>query len=76
MLGEAANERLEKLIEEDSPMDHGWLRSRWSCKLLSLQLFGERLAEAGRETVRRALHRLEYRWRRPRPVPPEKDLKE
>ena len=73
LLGEAANERLEKLIEEDSPMDHGWLRSRWSCKLLSLQLFGERLAEAGRETVRRALHRLEYRWRRPRVVGPDKD---
>ena len=76
MLGEAANERLEKLIEEDSPMDHGWLRSRWSCKLLSLQLFGERLAEAGRETVRRALHRLEYRWRRPRVVGPDKDSPE
>ena len=76
LLGEAANERLEKLIEEDSPMDHGWLRSRWSCKLLSLQLFGERLAEAGRETVRRALHRLEYRWRRPRVVGPDKDSPE
>ena len=76
LLGEAANERLEKLIEEDSPMDHGWLRSRWSCKLLSLQLFGEKLAEAGRETVRRALHRLEYRWRRPRVVGPDKDSPE
>jgi putative transposase len=73
LLGEAANERLQKLIEEDSPMDHGWLRSRWSCKLIALQLFGERLAEAGRETLRRALHRLEYRWRRPRPVGPDKD---
>jgi hypothetical protein len=76
LLGETANERLEKLIEEDSPMDHGWLRWRWSCKLLSLQLFGERLAEAGRETVRRALHRLEYRWRRPRVVGPDKDSPE
>ena len=49
---------------------------RWSCKLLSLQLFGEKLAEAGRETVRRALHRLEYRWRRPRVVGPDKDSPE
>jgi hypothetical protein len=29
-----------------------------------------------RETVRRALHRLGFRWRRPRPVPPEKDSEE
>jgi putative transposase len=37
----------------------------------------ERLASASRETVRRALHRLQFRWRRPRPVPPEeKDSEE
>ena len=76
LLGNAANERVEKLIEEDSPVDHGWLRSRWSCKLISLQLLRERLASASRETVRRALHRLDFRWRRPRPVPPEKDSEE
>ncbi len=76
LLGAEENERMEHSLEEDSPVCHGWLRSRWSCKLLSLQLFRERLAEAGRETVRRALHRLEYRWRRPRPVPPEKDAPE
>jgi putative transposase len=49
---------------------------RWSCKLLCLQRMRERLACASRETLRRALHRLEYRWRRPRPVGPEKGSEE
>lgn len=31
---------------------------------------------ASRDTVRRALHRLGFRWRRPRPVAPEKGSKE
>jgi len=72
----AANERVEKLVEEGSPTDYGWLRSRWSCKLIALQLLRERLASASRETVRRALHGLGFRWRRPRPVPPEKGSEE
>lgn len=76
LLSGAATERAERLLEGDSPADHGWLRSRWSCKLLSLQLLRERFASASRETVRRALHRLDFRWRRPRPVPPEKDSAE
>jgi transposase len=77
LLGKGANERVEHLVEEDSPTYHGWLCSRWSCKLIALQLFGERAALlVSRETVRRALHRLGFRWRRPRPVPPEKDSEE
>lgn len=76
LLGKAAGERVEKLIEEDSPTEYGWLRSRWSCKLIALQLLRERLASVSRESVRRALHRLEYRWRRPRPVGPDKDSPE
>ena len=78
LLGQEANERVEKLLEEDSPIEHGWLRSRWSCKLLAVQLLRERerLLCLSRETVRRALHRLGFRWRRPRLVPPEKDSEE
>lgn len=64
------NERIERLVEEESPASHGWLRSRWSCSLLALHLFKERALLASRETVRRSLHRLNFRWRRPRPVPP------
>ena len=58
LLGEEANERFERLLEEDSPTYHGWLRSRWSCKLLALQFLRERAATVSRESVRRALHRL------------------
>ena len=76
LLGGAVMERVERLLEEGSPVEHGWLRSRWSCKLVALQLLRERLAEVSRETVRRTLHRLSFRWRRPRPVPPEKDSEE
>jgi transposase len=76
LLGAKEHKRMEHLLEEDSPVEHGWLRSRWSCKLLSLQLLRERLAQASRETVRRALHRLEFRWRRPCPAPPRKDTPE
>lgn len=73
LLDYSAQKRIETLVEERSPMEHGWLRSRWSCSLVVLQLFRERALLVSRETVRRALHRLKFRWRRPRPVPPSKD---
>jgi putative transposase len=49
---------------------------RWSCKLIALQLLRERAATVSRETIRRTLHRLGFRWRRPRPVGPEKGSEE
>ena len=73
LLDESAQQRIESLVEEHSPMEQGWLRSRWSCSVLVLQLYRERALLLSRETVRRALKRLEFRWRRPRPVPPSKD---
>jgi putative transposase len=73
LLDETVLRRIEALVEEHSPTEHGWLRSRWSCSLVGLQLFRERALVVSRETVRRALHRLEFRWRRPRPVAPSKD---
>jgi transposase len=76
LLDESALKRIETLVEEGSPTEQGWLRSRWSCSLVMLQLFRERTLVVSRETVRRALHRLRFRWRRPRPVPPSKDPKE
>ena len=76
LVDDSARELIEELTEEGSPIERGWLRSRWSCKLLALELFKERLLVVSRETVRRVLHRLEFRWRRPRPVPPPKDPKE
>lgn len=76
LVGELASRYIERLVEEDSPTEHGWLRSRWSCKLLAVELFKERAALASRETLRRVLHRLGFRWRRPRPVPPERGSEE
>jgi putative transposase len=76
LLEQSANEYIERLIKEGPPTEHGWLRSRWSCKLLALELFKERATLLSRETLRRALHRLGFHWRRPRPAPPKKDSEE
>jgi putative transposase len=73
---DSAQELIEELIEENLPTERGWLRSRWSCKLLAVELFKELSVVVSRETIRRVLHRLEFRWRRPRPVPPEKGSEE
>ena len=66
----SAQKLVEDLTERVVPTERGWLRSRWSCKLLVLELFKDRALVVSRETVRRALHRMGFRWRRPRPVPP------
>jgi transposase len=72
----SAQELVEDLAERVVPTERGWLRWRWSCKLLALELFKDRALVVSGETVRRVLHRLDFRWRRPRPVPPPKDLQE
>jgi hypothetical protein len=79
LLREEASERLSSAwwLRTRPPSMAGCARQlRWSCKLIALQLLRERAAAVSRETVRRALHRLGFRWRRPRPVPPEKDSEE
>lgn len=76
LVNDRAQELIEELTEERLPTERGWLRSRWSCKLLALELFKERSLVVSQETMRRVLHRLGFRWRRPRPVPPPKDPKE
>jgi putative transposase len=76
LVDDSAQELIEELTEENLPTERGWLRSRWSCKLLAVELFKERALVVSRETIRRVLHRLEFRWRRPRPVPPEKGSEE
>jgi transposase len=74
--GSAQKKLVEDLTEGVVPTERGWLRSRWSCKLLALELFKDRALLVSGETVRRVLHRLDFRWRRPRPVPPPKDPQE
>jgi hypothetical protein len=43
---------------------------------LAYELFKERALLVSQETLRRVLHRISFRWRRPRPIPPEKGSKE
>ena len=76
LVDDSVQELIEELTEENLPTERGWLRSRWSCKLLAVELFEERAVVVSRETIRRVLHHLEFRWRRPPPVPPQKGSKE
>jgi hypothetical protein len=62
-----------------TPRDLGFVRSRWSCVLLTLLLFERRGVRLSPEAVRRGLHDIGFVWRRPRPVvglkDPEHDAK-
>jgi putative transposase len=51
-----------------TPQDFGFFRSRWSCALLAALLWEREGVRLSPETVRRGLQRMEFVWRRPRPV--------
>lgn len=51
-----------------TPRDFGYCRSRWCCATLAVVLFDTHHVKVSVETVRRALHRQNLVWRRPRPV--------
>lgn len=51
-----------------TPQDFGFFRTRWSCALLALLLWEQENIRIRPETVRRGLVRMEFVWRRPRPV--------
>lgn len=53
---------------DKAPRDFGFFRSRWSCALLALLLWEREGLRLSPETVRRGLHRMEFVWRRPRPI--------
>jgi len=63
---------LEWLLEK-TPEDFGYFRSRWSCATLAEVLAWEKGIRVSTETMRRALHRVDFVWRRPRPVLGRKD---
>jgi putative transposase len=46
------------------PAAYGWCRTRWSCATLALSLEARRGLRVSAETVRRWLHRLDWRWKR------------
>ena len=49
-----------------TPAAYGWCRTRWSCAALALQLAATSGYRVSRETIRRTLHDLDYRWKRAR----------
>jgi transposase len=51
-----------------TPQDFGFFRTRWSCALLALLLWEQEGIRISPETVRRGMRRMEFVWRRPRPV--------
>lgn len=55
-------------INNFTPQDFGYFRSRWSCEILSNLLAWDQGVRRSVETIRRGLHRLGLVWRRPRPV--------
>ncbi len=60
-------------LVEKTPEDFGYFRSRWSCETLAEVLAWKKDVHVSAETVRRALHRVDFVWRRPRPVLGRKD---
>ena len=59
--------RLPTLLSH-KPMDLGYRHAEWTVDLLCSHLAQEQI-ESSDGTVRRALHELGYRWKRPRFVP-------
>lgn len=55
-------------VTTKTPQDFGYFRTRWSCENLAHLLAWETGIRLNAETVRRGLHRLQFVWRRPRPV--------
>lgn len=70
---------VQRWLQQNSPQDFGYFRSRWSCALLAETLAWEERIRVSGEAVRRGLAQLGWVWRRPRPVvgltDPEYDVK-
>jgi putative transposase len=60
-------------VTMQTPLDFGFLRSRWTCETIVVLLREDHGIQVGRETVRRWLHQENLVWRRPRPVLGPKD---
>jgi len=56
-----------------APQSFGWCRTRWSCQTLVVELHARRAVAVSRETIRRWLHELGYRWKRARHVARDDD---
>lgn len=56
-----------------TPLEFGFVRSRWTCGTVVMLLKEDYGVKVGRETVRRWLHQKDLVYRRPRPVLGPKD---
>lgn len=65
-------EALESLLDT-TPRQFGYLRTTWSSELLSKALYEQHAMTIHPSTVRRALRRTEFRWRRARPTLHKRD---
>ncbi len=62
-----AEQVLHALLEEGDPQAHGYLATGWTVPLLHTELAKQGWPSSER-TIRRTLHRLGYRWKRPKYV--------
>ena len=64
-LGVPAERTLETLLEGGNPQAHGYAATNWTAPLLRTEL-AKQGWPASERTLRRTLHRLGYRWKRPK----------
>lgn len=62
----AAEATLERLLSEE-PQAHGYAATEWTTPLLQTEV-AKQGWEVSEHTLRRSLHRLGYRWKRPKYV--------
>jgi putative transposase len=60
-----AEQVLQALLEEGNPQTHGHAATNWTAALLRTELARQGWS-ASERTLRRTLHRLGYRWKRPK----------
>ena len=70
-LGAKEEEEVERVLQEGPPTEQGYNATRWTAPLLAGHLEEELGTEVHPDTVRRALGRLKYSWKRPRRVLPK-----
>jgi transposase len=61
----AAEAALEALLAQGDPQAHGYAATGWTVTLLRTEL-AKQGWEAAERTIRRTLHRLGWRWKRPK----------
>ena len=72
-LDPAAEAALQTLLTEGDPQVHGYAATGWTVPLLRTEL-AKRGWQAAERTIRRTLHRLGWRWKRPKFVLGRPDL--